>query len=211
MFTGIIEDIGSVVRVSASKLEVLTALDGINTGDSVAVNGICLTVTRVERQKNVFKTCFDYTPETAKKTSLEIVKPGALVNLERALKAGARLGGHFVTGHIEGTAVIVAVSRAGNSSVFTFKPNKTEILKYIVPKGSVAVEGISLTVAKCSRETFEVSVIPFSLETTTLKLKRKGDTVNIETDIIAKYVENINTFNKTPQLSREFLKQNGFI
>jgi riboflavin synthase len=209
MFTGIIEDLGEVKAVSGSTLEVRTALDGIKKGDSVAVNGVCLTVTALSGKNGFSTLVFDYTPETSGKTTLDSIKAGARVNLERAMMADSRFGGHFVTGHVEATAKISSIEKAGNSVVFSFEL-PSELMKYVAAKGSVTLEGISLTVADRSKKGFSVSVIPFTYANTNLKFKKSGDTVNIETDIIGKYVENLSTFSKGSRLSAEFLKENGF-
>ena len=210
MFTGIIEDLGTISAMTGSKLTVVTALSPVTKGDSISVNGVCLTVTSVSSKAPWLMINFDYTPETAGHTTLENLKPGARVNLERALKADSRLGGHFVTGHVEGTSVISGITKKGNSYIFSFKAGR-DLMKYVAAKGSVAIEGISLTVADRSDDGFSVSVIPYTYMNTNLNLKNKRDNVNVETDIIAKYIENISNFNPKKQINIDFLKENGFI
>jgi len=205
MFTGIIEDLGTVLVVTPSKLQVRTVLDSVSKGDSVSVNGVCLTVTAVQGSR----LSFDYTPETAEHTTLKTIKPGNPVNLERALKADSRLGGHLVTGHVEAPGIISGIIRKGNSFVFSFSA-EADVLKYIVPKGSVTIEGISLTVAGRDNGSFSVSVIPLTYEKTNLRSKKIGDPVNIETDIIAKYIENTINLKKKNPITMEFLKENGY-
>jgi len=210
MFTGIIEEVGAVSARTGSKLSVFTRLSRIAIGDSVSINGVCLTATLVKLKKSGFEVDFDYTPETSVHTTLETLKTGGKVNLERALKADSRLGGHFVTGHVEGTAGITDIAKKGNSYIFSLKAG-IDLLKFIVAKGSVAIEGISLTVAERSENGFSVSVIPFTYENTNLRLKNKRDKVNLETDIIAKYIENTNKLRNTKTLNAEFLRENGFL
>ncbi len=209
MFTGIIEDLGTIVAVNHDKLEVRTLLGQIANGDSISVNGVCLTVTTVTPSGKMTTVTFDYTPETASHTSLGKLKPGNLVNLERALRADSRLGGHMVSGHIEGAWPIISIVHKGNSYIFTFETIQN-LMKYIVNKGSVAIEGISLTVADRSDNNFSVSVIPYTYSNTSLKFKKTGDLVNIETDVIAKYIENISIHNTKNKLSLKFLSENGF-
>lgn len=209
MFTGIIEDLGTISNISATRLEVTTALNEISKGDSISVNGICLTVTDFGTQGKNFRASFDYTPETAGTSTLSGFKAGGVVNLERAMKATSRFGGHMVTGHIEGIAFISSIENIENSFIFSLKID-SKLMKYIVKKGSIAIDGISLTVAEAGKDGFSVSVIPFTYHNTNLKLKKAGDKVNIETDIIAKYIENIGNYKTNTSITREFLKENGF-
>lgn len=192
MFTGIIEEIGTVTAVrrasrgasltiSASKI-----LEDVREGDSIAVNGTCLTVTSYTDHSFTV----DAVPETLARTSLSMARAGSPVNLERALRAGSRFGGHIVSGHIDGTGKIVKKERDGNAVNLTisFDPPK---MKYILEKGSVAVDGVSLTVTRRDGETFSVSVIPHTGAKTILLGKHSGDPVNIECDLVGKYVEQL--------------------
>lgn len=189
MFTGIIEEIGtikSLTRSSSKSQLVISAkkvLSDAELGDSIAVNGVCLTV--VDRTDSSFTV--DVMNETYSRSSLGDLRIGGSVNLERAMAAGGRFGGHIVSGHIDGTGRIKATSRDGNAVWYEITAGSS-ILKGIVEKGSVTVDGISLTVAKVTAGSFSVSIIPHTLEQTVLKDKRPGSTVNLENDIIGKYV-----------------------
>ncbi len=211
MFTGIIEEIGKVTKISRGsrsvilEIEAQRVLEDTRIGDSIATNGVCLTVTAIG--KGSFKA--DVMPETMSRTNLGNVKPGDRVNLERALCLNSRLGGHMVAGHIDGTGRIVAQVRDENAIWITVEAGP-DILRYIVEKGSVAVDGVSLTVAYVDNSTFKVSVIPHTQEETTLTTKRIGESVNLENDMIAKYVEKLLQPQKTEGLSLEFLQANGF-
>lgn len=190
MFTGIIEEIGTVTAVRrASRGASLTIsasniLEDVHEGDSIAVNGTCLTVTSYTDHSFTV----DAVPETLERTSLSVARAGSPVNLERAIRAGSRFGGHIVSGHIDGTGKIVKKEIDGNAVNVTisFDPSK---MKYIIEKGSVAVDGVSLTVTRRGRETFSVSIIPHTGAKTILLGKHGGDPVNIECDLIGKYVE----------------------
>lgn len=189
MFTGIIEELGTVKDIktagSSGQISIGAAkvLEGTKTGDSIAVNGICLTVTRLS--SDGFTA--DVMPETMRRTSLSIVGRGDKVNLERAMAADGRFGGHIVSGHIDGTGQIREFKREGNAVWVTIAAG-CDILKFIVEKGSVAIDGISLTVAEVTDSYFRVSVIPHTGSETTLLSKHAGDPVNLETDIVGKYV-----------------------
>jgi riboflavin synthase len=190
MFTGIIEDVGEIksLRVDhgAAVLIVQTGLSvrAMPLGASVAVNGACLTV--VKKGKRAFTV--DVSPETLKRTSLEALRAGSLVNLERPMRMQDRLGGHLVTGHVDGVGTVAGIEKRGDFTFFTFRvPPRLGSL--FVSKGSVAVDGISLTVNDCSRRSFSVAIIPFTLQHTNLRARRVGDKVNIETDLIGKYVQ----------------------
>ena len=174
-------------------------------GDSIAVNGICLTVTDFNDK---FFTV-DVMNETWSRTSLERLKQGDGVNLERAMAANGRFGGHIVTGHIDGTGRITSVRRDGNAVWYQIQAS-SEIIEFIVEKGSVSIDGISLTVAKVSPRDFSVSVIPHTLEQTVLKSKRVNDIVNLENDMIGKYVKKFLSNDSAAVLSEEFLLSNGF-
>ncbi len=206
MFTGIIEDLGTVKKISEIQITVNTKLDDIKIGDSISVNGVCLTVINSKLSTLNSQLLFDISGETFKKTNLGEVKIGSIVNLERALKSDGRLGGHFVTGHIDGVGKILSISLFHNSRIV--KCSNPEILsKYIAEKGSVAIDGISLTVIEKKIDSFSAAIIPHTLKNTTIGIKKVGDTVNIETDILAKYILQQKEKNK---ITSETLKKAGF-
>lgn len=216
MFTGLIEDLGTVreLRKSADNvcLTVATAIpmDELELGESVAVNGVCLTL--VDFRDGHFTA--DVSPETMARSTLASLKPGIRVNLERAMRFGARLGGHLVSGHVDTVGMITALTRDGNARRFTFRI-PAEINRYVVAKGSVAIDGISLTVNQVTEETFSVAIIPHTLEKTTLQDRQVGSSVNVETDLIGKYVERL--LGKAPNdqprspVDLEFLARHGFL
>jgi len=190
MFTGLIEDVGKIgalrLNNGSAVLTVKTKLPvrSMPLGASVAVNGACLTV--VQKLKGAFVV--DVSPETLARTNLEKLKPGSLVNLEQPLRLQERLGGHLVTGHVDGVGTVASIRQQGEFTVFNFRvPARFRAL--LVSKGSVAVDGISLTVNRCRRDGFSVAIIPFTLQHTNLQGRRVGDKVNIETDLIGKYVQ----------------------
>lgn len=190
MFTGIIEEVGIISQLTKFptgaivKISCQRVLEDFKIGESVAVNGVCLTARDI--QKDAFIA--DVMPETLKSTNLGKFLAGQYVNLEKALKADGRFGGHMVLGHIDGTGRILKNYPKGNTIIFQISLLE-ELMKYIVLKGSVAIDGISLTVQSVESQSFTVSMIPHTLETTTLQYKVSGDTVNIETDIIGKYIK----------------------
>ncbi len=192
MFTGIVEETGTVkqIRRSAASAVLTVAADRVLTdvvlGDSIAVNGVCLTVT--EFSQNEFSA--DVMHETLDRSSLGALKSGSTVNLERAMKADGRFGGHIVSGHIDGTGTVADIRKDDKAVWYKIRASGA-ILRYIVEKGSIAVDGISLTVAGLDDDSFSVSVIPHTAANTTLSSKKKGDTVNLENDIIGKYVERL--------------------
>lgn len=189
MFTGIIEELGTIKDLSAGgSIRILAdrVLEGTNTGDSIAVNGICLTVTEL----NGDGFTADVMPETLKRTSLSLLRRGDKVNLERAMAADGRFGGHIVSGHIDGTGTIREYKKDGNAVWVTISADD-DILRLVVEKGSIAIDGISLTVAEVTDTYFKVSIIPHTAGETTLLLKNTGDPVNLETDIVGKYVEKL--------------------
>lgn len=215
MFTGLVEEIGKVLDVAnENKIWTITfeckkVIENISIGDSIAVNGVCLTVN--EFDENLFKA--NVMAETIRKTNLGSLKSGSLVNLERALKIGDRLGGHMVSGHIDGTGIIRGFKSQGDAIWISVVASK-EILKYIVYKGSVAIDGVSLTVGYVDEEMFKVSIIPHTRESTTLNKKNIKDLVNIECDVIGKYVERFLQSGKKEsesKIDRDFLRENGFI
>ncbi|OGW52036.1 MAG: riboflavin synthase subunit alpha [Nitrospirae bacterium RBG_19FT_COMBO_42_15] len=210
MFTGIIEELGTVRDIKkdskGARLSITgkTVLDGLKIGDSITVNGACLTAVSISAA--YFEA--DAAPETLKKTNLGELKSGSKVNLERALRLSDRLGGHLVTGHIEATGKIKEKKSAGNSYLFFIEAPK-DILKYVVQKGSIAIDGISLTVVDVTDRSFSIAVIPHTMAVTTLGTKGAGDTVNLETDIIGKYVEKM-LLKEDKKIDAEFLKRHGF-
>lgn len=216
MFTGIVQEIGVVKAVNFSgninklRIECKAVMKDAGLGDSIAVNGICLTVCSMGN--NWFEA--DVMPETMRRTSLAHLKPSAKVNLEPALKIGERLGGHFVTGHIDGVGEIKESKREQNAVWVTFQASP-EVLKYIVLKGSVSIDGTSLTVAEVGENTFSVSLISATLENTILGTKKIGEQVNIECDIIGKYIEKLlgteqRNCTEKKELDMDFFSQNGF-
>ena len=213
MFTGIVEEIGKVTNIKKSpKSSVLTIqgdkiFDDLKLGDSVAVNGVCLTVSSLEKQS--FNA--DTTSETLDRTSLGMLKTGSSVNLERAMSANGRFGGHIVTGHIDGTGIIAGIRRDERTVWITFSAEPA-ILKYIIEKGSITVDGISLTVASLQPGAFSVAVIPHTEKSTTLLTKSKGEKVNLECDILGKYVERFVNRNEPKKcvITEKYLAESGF-
>lgn len=211
MFTGIIEEIGQVEAVSSQTLKIKAklVLEGTKLGDSIAVNGVCLTVTNIG--KNDFTV--DVMPETFRRTSLGFLRKGNDVNLERALSLNDRLGGHLVSGHVDDTGKIIAMTDEGNAIVLTVECDKN-ILRFIAEKGSVALDGISLTVVKVNENSFSVSLIPHTREITTFKDKKTGDALNIEVDLICRYVERLlqdkSKSGEKRQLTQAYLMKCGF-
>lgn len=197
MFTGLIEDVGKIgllrINKNSAVLEVKTKLPlrAMPLGASVAVNGACLTV--VKKTRDVFTV--DVSPETLQRTNLQSLAAGSLVNLEQPMRFQDRLGGHLVTGHVDGIGTITAIKPEGGFTVFRFHVPAI-ISSLLVAKGSVAVDGISLTVNDCRRDGFSVAIIPFTLQHTNLRVRRVGDKVNLETDLIGKYVQSFLTQRK---------------
>ncbi|MGL5756669.1 MAG: riboflavin synthase [Paraclostridium sp.] len=217
MFTGIVEEIGVIKEIKkggkSSKLSIKAnkVLNKTHIGDSIATNGVCLTVTDLNGDS--FEA--DIMTETLRRSNLGSLNIGSYVNLERALSLDKRLGGHIVSGHIDGTGTIVSFIKEDNAVWITVKAS-IDILKYIVHKGSITIDGISLTVAYIDNSCFKVSIIPHTASETTLLNKKIGQTVNLECDLIGKYVEkllrlNIDKNNNKSSLSEDFLKINGFL
>ncbi len=212
MFTGIIEEVGSIrhIRMGSASCVVTVAasrvLEDVRIGDSIAVNGTCLTVCRFDG--NSFSA--DVMPETMRRTNLGRLSPGDRVNLERAMAANGHFGGHIVSGHIDGTGTVSALRREDNAVWVTIAADR-DLLRYIVQKGSIAIDGISLTVARVTDGNFSVSVIPHTGEETTLLHKTPGDIVNLECDVIAKYVEKLLGKAERGGISAQFLADHGFI
>lgn len=217
LFTGIIEETGKILQVtkgeksSVLQIEAGKVLQGTQLGDSIAVNGICLTVTSMGN--NWFTA--DVMAETMRRTNLGEQYAGCAVNLERALTPATRMGGHIVSGHIDGVGTVSSFVKEDNATWVTIK-TESNILKYIVEKGSIAIDGISLTVAYVDNSCFKVSIIPHTSNETTLLTKLVGSTVNLECDVIAKYVEKLLNFKndneeKTEEINEEMLVKFGFM
>lgn len=219
MFTGLIEETGlirGVAKGAVSARIVIGAMiipEGMKLGDSVAVNGVCLTV--VDFNSNYFEA--DVMPETMAKTNLAYLKAGDRVNLERPLKLGDRLGGHIVSGHIDGVGSIVSREKYDIAILFTISA-PPEVMRYIIKKGSVAIDGVSLTVVDFSENKFQVSLIPHTASMTTFGFKKAGDKVNLEGDLVGKYIErmlNVRSSGRPgcedKKITVEFLADNGFL
>jgi riboflavin synthase len=217
MFTGIIEEIGEIASVQrGTKSVILTIkadkiLEDTKTGDSISTNGVCLTATKIG--KGYFTA--DVMHETIDRSSLGELSKGSKVNLERAMKADGRFGGHMVSGHIDGIGKIVDIKKDDNAIWYKIYA-KPEILKYIIEKGSIAIDGISLTVAKITESDFSVSIIPHTIDQTTLGFRKKGDIVNLENDLVGKYIEKFLTYNNNEKsnkskIDKTFLAANGFM
>ena len=222
MFTGIIEGCGTLKKIlphgKGKRLSIHTDFDLLETkiGDSIAVNGVCLTV--VSLSKRIFE--IDMAPETVSRTSFKHLSPGVRLNIERALRLSDRLDGHLVSGHIDGTGKIVSRTKKSNAVIFSIELDPV-LASDMIEKGSVAVDGISLTINRRSDTDFEISVIPHTAEITTLGLKNVGDEVNIETDMIGKYVKRFllkaSVFEKKKtgapkkDITMEILARNGFL
>ena len=200
MFTGIVEEIGLVEFCRASegvseeqglqnyrlRVEASRVMEDLAVADSISVNGTCLTV--VSRDEGGFEV--DVVPETLRRTNLGDLMEGSIVNLERSLAANGRLGGHVVQGHVDGKGVVKQISSEGGALIFRIK-TPDELMRYVVEKGFIGLDGISLTVVEANSSTFTISVIPYTLENTNLKVRKTGDSVNLEVDILAKYVESL--------------------
>ena len=208
MFTGIIEETGKVLSITNNSIcaEANVVLDGTKIGDSISVNGVCLTVTKVDSDK----FCADISPETYNITALKYLKTGAYVNLERAVAANGRFGGHIVSGHVDGIAKISKLIKNRNFyDLYIDLPD--ELSKYVVKKGSIAINGISLTAAEVEKNQIMSAIIPHTYENTVLKYLNQGDYVNIETDILSKYVEKfLSTSDNRAGIDIAFLQENGF-
>jgi len=194
MFTGIVEEAGIVESIKPSarsielKVRAVKCGRGVKLGDSVAVNGCCLTVVKLAARGQAKLIRFDLLQESWQRTNFQYAKPGSLVNLERSLRANGELGGHFVTGHVDGLGRIVRWERAGKDHVLDIAA-PPEVMRYLVFKGSVAVDGISLTVAAVNKKSFRIWIIPHTFDLTVLRERKVGDAVNLEADLLGKYVE----------------------
>lgn len=223
MFTGIIEEIGSLRKVSRKGQAMLLTigakkvLEDVEEGDSIAVNGVCLTVVSFDGE--AFTA--DVMPETYRHTALGDLTPGSRVNLERAMTPRKRFGGHIVQGHVDSTGTVSGRQPEENAVVFTIEPEDPSVLRYVIPRGSIAIDGISLTVIRVTDRDLAVSIIPHTLAQTVLADKKPGDKVNLECDVLGKYVERLLAHREEPQDSRRgrksggvteaFLAENGFI
>lgn len=212
MFTGIIEEIGTVRRIEHGAkgarltIQAKTVLEDTRIGDSIATNGVCLTV--VSMTGDSFSA--DVMAESLRRSSLGTLQGGSPVNLERAMAANGRFGGHIVSGHIDGTGTIASQKREDNA-VWAKIKTPAPLLRYIVEKGSIAIDGVSLTVAAVTDTDFSVSIIPHTGAQTILLGKKPGDPVNLECDVIGKYVEKLTAPHKTGGISTNFLAENGFL
>ncbi|MEC0232703.1 riboflavin synthase [Paenibacillus alba] len=223
MFTGIIEEIGHMRRIhSQGQAMVLTigakkVLSDVHLGDSISVNGVCLTVIAFDSES----FSVDVMPETYRKTNLRKLQTGTRVNLERAMAANGRFGGHIVQGHVDATATILSRIPEENAVVYRFEPENTHIFRYIIAGGSITIDGISLTVVDVNEREVAVSIIPHTLAQTVLNDKKAGDTINMECDVLGKYMERLLKFGpsdasegsspKPSKLTASFLADNGFM
>ncbi len=214
MFTGIVEDRGQVLRVEYRGIgrrlvvEFPSHLTDVQLGDSININGVCLTIVEIKGRS----ISFDLSPETIEKTTLGELKEGDWLNIERALRLTDRLGGHIVTGHIDGIGLIT--EKREEKDFLRLRINiPKDISKYTVQKGSIAIDGVSLTINECIESNIEITLIPYTLEKTTLKERRVGDRVNVEADILSKYIEKLLSLKGQSRegLDISFLKEHGFI
>lgn len=222
MFTGIIEEIGAMRRIDRQGQAMVltigarTVLSDVKLGDSISVNGVCLTVIAFDNQSFTV----DVMPETFRRTNLSRLSVGAPVNLERAMAANGRFGGHIVQGHVDATGIIESRTPEENAVVFRIAPRETDILKYVIPHGSITIDGISLTVVGVTETTFTVSIIPHTLAETVLQHKKQGEEVNLECDVLGKYIERLLTHGtgagsatarSSGRLTASFLADHGFM
>lgn len=211
MFTGIIEEVGTVISLKRGaksftlKVKAEKVLEGTLVGDSIATNGVCLTVTELG------EGCFsaDVMPETVERTSLSSLGAGSKVNLERALTLSTRLGGHLVAGHVDSTGRVTEL-RSDDTALWITIAAPESVMRYVVEKGSIAIDGVSLTVARLSQSGFSVSLIPHTQGVTTLHNLKVGSKVNLESDMIVKYVEKLMGKSPSSGLTLDFLRENGF-
>ena len=188
MFTGIVEEVGSARALEPGRLVVAAerVVDDLEVSHSICVNGACLTVT----QRNETSFSVDVVPETLRRTNLRSLSPGDLVNLERAMAVGDRFGGHVVQGHVDATGTVDSIEPEGDALMITFGASES-VMRYVVEKGFIAVDGTSLTVVNCDPQSFSVTIIPYTRENTVMRTLKVGDSVNLEADIMAKYVERL--------------------
>ncbi len=208
MFTGIVEEIGKVTSAQAGRLVVAAkdVLQGTELGGSIAVNGVCLTVTALS--PGSFSV--DMMSETLKRSNLGLLRVGDKVNLERPIALGGRLGGHLVQGHIDATGRLTSIRWDGETMLIRFEASSPEIMRYLVEKGFIAVDGVSLTIVAKDTSSFQVSIVDYTRKHTTLGERRAGDLVNLEVDIIAKYVEELSQARSTG-ITADFLQEHGFL
>jgi riboflavin synthase len=207
VFTGIVEEVGKIISARPGSLAIAAGdvLQGMERGASMAVNGVCLTVTNFDH--NSFST--DVMPETLSKTNLGLLKAGDRVNLERPLPLGGRLGGHMVQGHVDATGRVTSVRREDEAMTIRFDA-PPQLMPYIVEKGFIAIDGVSLTIVSKNTTSFQVSVVDYTSKNTTLGSRRAGDVVNLEVDIIAKYVEQFSQ-PRSSGITIDFLQEHGFL
>ena len=218
MFSGIVEEMGAVQAIekglAGAKFSILASaiLDDLHVGDSVSVSGACLTATKIEDQSFFV----DVSTETMNCTNLGTIAVGTPLNLERAMKLNARMGGHLVTGHIDGIGTLRAREQDGNAIYLTVEASE-DIMRYCVPKGSITIDGISLTINSVTAHSFSVAIIPHTAKVTTIGLKQVGDAVNLESDLIGKYVERLLRTNGTlppssaPVIDKDYLQKHGLL
>lgn len=212
MFTGLVEELGVVRQLRRGTVNRLTVgservASDVTAGDSVAVSGVCLTVTEVGHGE----ISFDTVPETVARSTIGGLEPGDKVNLEASLRAGEMIGGHFVQGHVDGVGIVKSVRTLAESALIRLSAPR-EVMRFVVEKGSIAVDGVSLTIADCDESGFVVAVIPHTLEVTTLGLKRPGDRVNLEADVLGKYVEKfVSGRGGANSITEDLLRDSGFI
>ena len=207
MFTGIIEEVGRVISAPSGNLVIAASdvIQGIERGVSMAVNGVCLTVTNFDSHS----FSVDVMPETLNRTNLGLLRAGDGINLERPLPLGGRLGGHLVQGHVDDTGRVISVTWGGGAMMVRFEA-PPQLMHYIAEKGFIAVDGVSLTIVTKDTSSFQVSVVDYTREHTTLGSRRVGDLVNLEVDVIAKYVEQLGQ-TRRPGITVDFLQQHGFV
>ncbi|WP_219836484.1 riboflavin synthase [Paenibacillus sp. R14(2021)] len=226
MFTGLIEEIGKLKRSFKQGeamliiIEASRVLKGVMIGDSISVNGVCLTVTAFDGSSFTV----DVMPQTYRHSNLKDIRPGESVNLERAMQAGGRFGGHIVQGHVDGIGKIISRTNDANAVVFTIRPHDGKLMRYVIPQGSVTLDGISLTVVAADHDSFMVSIIPHTLKETALQHKGPGGEINVECDVLGKYVDHLLHFKgggddagedkgkpeSGSKLTAAFLAENGF-
>lgn len=199
MFTGIVEEVGIVKSADPGHLTISasTVMGGTKVGDSICINGTCLTVTSLEGEDDKGTFSLDVVPETLRRTNLGELRPGHSVNLERSMPADGRFGGHIVQGHVDGTGKVRSIEADGEASLIAFEAPPS-VMRYVVEKGFITVDGASLTVVECDKNSFTVTIIPHTRENTVFSHRSVGDTVNLEADIIAKYTERLTTTARVP-------------
>ncbi|MHA6483839.1 riboflavin synthase [Paenibacillus sp. strain BS8-2] len=221
MFTGLVEEVGRMRNVyrqgEAMKLTIGATMvtQGVALGDSIAVNGVCLTVTSFDGASFTA----DVMPETYRRSSLYTLRPGDPINLERAMMVGSRFGGHIVQGHVDGTGKVVSRHVDANAVMFTITTDDPDLMRYVIPKGSITVDGISLTVVATTEAGLTVSIIPHTLAETALAVRQPGDMVNLESDIIGKYVDHLLRYRSAApeaiapksSLTADYLTKHGFM